>query len=332
MLFALQSIINIEWHYPFCPPNLISLVSFGGSSLLVNGCRRSVAEYFAEDPTPEEMEWLPEGTANTEDSHDDSGASCFHNEFSERCFLAGGDRGRWNGDIVSRNCAGGVLSDEREWNACSFRGSTSGYRSQGSTSGERGHFSDMARIRGGGLLVALKGLVKLPWRFFRRWLFPLPSSPSCDWGRWLCVGRGDFAATLMGILASCRSKTQSRANQSGCRKLVHRIYTSFNGAEAHFPQAGFAVWGIPFELRFVRPWVGTQETREGHPPRILVFGGVRGLVSQSERTGPPEPSDRLALETRYHSSNGSARGRGNPGTLPRTRCGCGCLPVPPQHG
>ena len=69
MLFALQSIINIGVALSLLPTKGLTLpfVSFGGSSLLVNAFAAGVLLNIslAEDPTPEEMEWLPEGTANT---------------------------------------------------------------------------------------------------------------------------------------------------------------------------------------------------------------------------------------------------------------------------
>ena len=141
-------------------------------------------------------------------------------------------------------------------------------------------FLDMARIRGGGPLVALKGLVKLPLAIFRTMAFFRSLRPH------LVIGVGGYAsgaailaATLMGIprVVQEQNAIPGLTNRVA-GKLVHRIYTSFNGAEAHFPAGRVRCLGNPIRAAIREALGGVQrgETREGHPPRILVFGGSQG--------------------------------------------------------
>ncbi len=141
-------------------------------------------------------------------------------------------------------------------------------------------FLDMARIRGGGIRVALRGIFKLPLAILRTMGFFRRLKPH------LVIGVGGYAsgaailaATLMGIPRVVQEQNAIPGiTNRVAGKLVHRVYTSFKGAEAHFPVGRVRCMGNPIRaaIREALDKVKREESEEQSRSRILVFGGSQG--------------------------------------------------------
>jgi UDP-N-acetylglucosamine--N-acetylmuramyl-(pentapeptide) pyrophosphoryl-undecaprenol N-acetylglucosamine transferase len=141
-------------------------------------------------------------------------------------------------------------------------------------------FLDMARIRGGGFIVALKGILKVPVAVARSIGYFREFRPD------LVVGVGGYAsgaAMIAAFLLGIPRVVQEQNAVPGMTnrvagKIADRVYTSFPSAEPHFPTKRVRCLGNPIRAAIREALMGAHGATETPTSvrNVLVFGGSQG--------------------------------------------------------
>jgi UDP-N-acetylglucosamine--N-acetylmuramyl-(pentapeptide) pyrophosphoryl-undecaprenol N-acetylglucosamine transferase len=195
-----------------------------------------------------------------------------------RIVIAGGGTG---GHLYPGIAIAEAFLEQNPQTEVRFLGATSGIEARVlPKEGWNALFLDMARIRGGGPLVAMKGMIKLPLAIGKSMSFFRSYRPH------LVVGVGGYASGAAMIAASLMGIPRVIQEQNAipgmtnrvAGKVAHRIYTSFNGAAAHFPQGRVRCLGNPIRSNIRKALEKVMSVKDGEErsPRILIFGGSQG--------------------------------------------------------
>jgi len=154
----------------------------------------------------------------------------------------------------------------------------------------------VSRLKGGGLWVRLKGLLRLPVGIFQSWRLLRRHKPQ------VVLGVGGYAsgpALIAAWLTLRRTAVQEQNATPGLTnrwlgKLARAVFLGFEAAGRHFPKRKAVVTGNPIRAALAARLIAPARAA-GDPSgafRILIFGGSQGARFLNERV--PETLAALA--------------------------------------